>query len=81
MHASRRLVGAAAVLLVGAARGEYSLHLLDLATYPLARCIDGSAGGMYIERGTDATRFIVHLQVRRTGCVWKAGHRYFVCGG
>jgi hypothetical protein len=27
-----------------------------------ARCLDGSPAGFYIERGSDATRFVVHLQ-------------------
>lgn len=54
---------ATAVLLVShaAASGNWTKVTLDLNRYPLARCLDGSAGAYYLSRGADPS-FLLHLQ-------------------
>lgn len=43
---------------------QFQLKLLDAATYPMAKCLDGTQGGFYIAAGTgaNASRWMVHTQ-------------------
>lgn len=43
---------------------RWTLQLLDLSTYPLARCLDGSPGAYYIQTGVgeNASKWIIHIQ-------------------
>jgi hypothetical protein len=50
-----------ALLGLAASTPSWNLKLLSLNTYPLARCLDGSPGGYYVQRGTSDT-WVVHLQ-------------------
>ena len=54
---------AAFALLPGDA-AQFTLHLLPAATYPRAKCLDGSQGGFYGAPGVGAgaANFLIHTQ-------------------
>ena len=54
---------AAATAAAAAAVPEtFTLHLLDSGAFPMAQCLDGSAGGFYFQpgSGSGATQWVVH---------------------
>ena len=59
------LLGALAVAArAQAGEGTWAKHVLDLTSYPLAQCLDGSPGAFYISPGVGdrARSFVFHLQ-------------------
>ena len=52
------------VILSNYVTAQWTLNLIDLNTYPLARCLDGTPGGYYISPGTgdDAANILWHTQ-------------------
>ena len=52
------------VILTNYVTAQWTLNLIDLKTYPLARCLDGTPAGYYISPGTgdDAANILWHTQ-------------------
>ena len=59
-----KMRAALASLLATLCAAQFQLKLLEVATYPMARCLDGSQGGFYIAPGTggNASKWLVHTQ-------------------
>ena len=66
---------AALLLLLAAAEGTATLHLLDEARFPHARCLDGSNAGYYYRKGN--SNFVINLEgggecVTQSSCASRA---------
>ena len=50
------------VILSNYVTAQWTLNLIDIKTFPLARCLDGTPGGYYISPGTgDDAANILHI--------------------